>query len=597
MRQLELFKEKPQLNWLIAVFLFILNFLWFQKYHFHTFMGDDLSAYDYFRNYQGTVWHYSFAEVVANKYRPVYNLIQYIFFHFYQLNYELYFYTNIIINFISIMFFFEITKIVSNRNIFLSVIMTILMITCRFSYYNITQVFGLMEALGLFFLLCIIWSLLNYLHFRKAKNFYLAVLFEALIIFTHERYIVLTPVFIIFVIIMFDTKKWVGKIRLIIIASLPLILNFTIKKYLLHSQFFEGTGGTHISINPLQIMEFFVAGILNMTGVNIGAEYLNGINFFNASILIQIFTYLLVLIQIILFLTFIFQNRNAKDNYKFVLFFILLNFSLLLSASITIRQEYRWLYSPYIVWLLILTFVIAKLKFRKVSIIIPLVILALMVNNDYQYRNFMQRVYFMNALKLADSTYNNIIKKYGENLRDYNVYIQKDDSLNWTFLGATFFNVYTNSQNKINYVDDFSKIDFKNQKNLLFKVNHMSSSIEEVTDKYIMNEVDYNINININSNEWSLPDKIYIQKATDGSQLLYKIVPKIKVKNNKLIMYKKDTKTVIKNYSPDVINDRTINLLKSNEFGIYDIDNNRDFIWISVPPNESIDNITLTYSQ
>ena len=62
------------------VFLFILfvfNVLWFSSFKFHTFMGDDLSAWNNFKNYQHSFWHYVFLQTGGEKYRPVFNLLQY----------------------------------------------------------------------------------------------------------------------------------------------------------------------------------------------------------------------------------------------------------------------------------------------------------------------------------------------------------------------------------------------------------------------------------------------------------------------------------------------------------------------------------------
>ncbi|QGQ98470.1 hypothetical protein EHS13_28110 [Paenibacillus psychroresistens] len=83
---------KKYKNPLFLISLFIINFMWFFKMgsHFHVLMGDDLAAWNSFE--QGTSFlSKALLNTDGQKYRPVWNLIQYVLFKLFNSKYQLFF--------------------------------------------------------------------------------------------------------------------------------------------------------------------------------------------------------------------------------------------------------------------------------------------------------------------------------------------------------------------------------------------------------------------------------------------------------------------------------------------------------------------------
>ncbi|MDO5775274.1 MAG: hypothetical protein Q4P22_01460, partial [Eubacteriales bacterium] len=63
----------------------------------------------------------------------------------------------------------------------------------RFAYYQIGQALGLMETMALGFAIAILWLLYRYM--KEGKGYYPALIVYFLLVFTHERYLSLFPLF------------------------------------------------------------------------------------------------------------------------------------------------------------------------------------------------------------------------------------------------------------------------------------------------------------------------------------------------------------------------------------------------------------------
>jgi hypothetical protein len=135
--------------------LFAVNFLWFSTFSFRTIMGDDLGAWSFFTG------HPSFSELFLNgsggKYRPVTNLVQYVLFQAFSGDYRSWVTFNIILNcVVAAVLFLLIRRLAKGDNV-IALLGGLLYVTSRFSYYNILQLNGVMEALSLLFLVLIMY--------------------------------------------------------------------------------------------------------------------------------------------------------------------------------------------------------------------------------------------------------------------------------------------------------------------------------------------------------------------------------------------------------------------------------------------------------
>ncbi|MCD1259523.1 hypothetical protein B5M42_011845 [Paenibacillus athensensis] len=569
-------------NSIAVIILFFVNLSWFVKFKFQTIMGDDLFSLHAIQSGQESLLHYTLFSAPFGKYRPVFNFFQYVTAKIFGTDLQLYIFFNIIVNFIAVVLMFCLLLLLTRKTLY-AFIFALIFVTCRFSYYNVLQIYGLMEAVALIlFLLMLLFCVYIYQN-PKRINLYALLLLQTLLIFTHERYIVTVPFLFLLLMYIYKKKKWYYALWTIT----PVLLNVALKKIVIDITFLQGTGGAAIGFDFLQIVIFVGCGLLNMVGINVGAPYLNGINFPQESLMTQTLSVLISGIYLVLLIALIRQFLKSKleHNKSFVIFGLgmVLMLSLLLAASITIRQEYRWLYAPYAVLLLLTAYVLPRLQLKNVVKYILLLLICIPVfKNDLYVRKFLDRVYFMDALHIADSTYASSIKQYGLNIRFKTIYIQNDPALIWTLQGSTFFQVYAeNPSLKVTYVDDLSAVDLAQTDLLLLKFNTTTRLMEDVTDFYIGSK--HSTPVTIRPEDWAIPDSAYAQITASGEKLFYKIVTNFdKMKDISLV---DQDRNVTYSLSDTAVNNESLSKLEPGKFAFYRIDNQMCLLWISIPNN------------
>jgi len=229
----------------------------------------------------------------------------------------------------------------------------ILFLSSRFAYYQIGQLLGLMETMGIVFAVLMCWCLYRYIN--DAKNdrpFYLAVLFYFLNCFTHERYMVLVPMlfYVLLVKKTKDIRKWL--VPVFTFASVLLIRFLTIGTLSP-----AGTGGTDVAdtVSAGSVLHNFLTEICYVLGINHGPDYLNGLPWSFTPVLFRVLILAADFVMLVFLLQFLFHEAERK-HYGIpgrgllangVLFagFIL---GTLVSSAVTIRVEMRWVYVTYV---------------------------------------------------------------------------------------------------------------------------------------------------------------------------------------------------------------------------------------------------------
>ncbi|PUA39900.1 hypothetical protein C8Z91_07500 [Paenibacillus elgii] len=488
MKNIESFLEERKLliRNAFLLTLFCLNIAWFIKLGFHSLMGDDIGAW---RFYQGKGLLESVFSAGDGKFRPVLNLFQYWLFSVFDVNYQAFFIINILFNFVIVYFLYKIIFQITKLDI-IAFLASAIYITSRFSYYNILQVYGFMEALCLFFLLIMIYYSIKL--YKDFKWYYIHIIcaFNFLIVFTHERYIVLVPALCLLV--FFHPELWKKKIWLLPAIILPTLLNYAVKKWLFSSGFLIGTGGSTINFDIKLVATFVAAGLANMFGFNAGPTYLNGIDIFRVNSFVNISVGIVTIIVLYFFGIVFFKAYKTKNVFFFriSLIFIVLFFSLMLAASITIRQELRWLYAPFIVFIIFFSYVLSKISLNKMKTCLLIIICFFIFSNDYYYKKHIGNVFFVYSQQIADSAYKETIGRYGESLADYKVYIQKHRELNWPLGGSMFFQPYLGSNFKVNYYDNLNEIltnEIENEKFVVYSFDFNNRKLIDVTNQVKLN--------------------------------------------------------------------------------------------------------------
>ncbi len=215
--------------------------------------GDDLST---FIDVSNAKENSSILNLFTNvgKFRPVSAFVSKFIFQTFQKNLTAYYLFNVFIQTLNT-FIFAFCLNFFLRSPLLSVIFSLLYALTRFSFFITSQPLsgGCLEGLALtFFLLSYFFILFTLC--GKGKTYYTflaSILFANLSIYTHERYIVLYPLFFL-VLFFFPTLKTLSikhKSILAITIISSVVINVAIKKLFYSMPFFVGTGGTNISFS------------------------------------------------------------------------------------------------------------------------------------------------------------------------------------------------------------------------------------------------------------------------------------------------------------------------------------------------------------
>lgn len=332
----------------------------------------------------------------------------------------------------------------------------ILYLASRMSSYQIGQVYGLMETMGLWMGIGILYLLYEYLNDtqkRKTYTFWFALALYFGICFVHERYMVLLPLFLWVLVCRRarDWKLWTGTagvffliqgIRLITIGGLSP----------------AGTGGTDVADtwSVGTVIRHGISQVAYLFGINAGPEHLNGQNFQESSlgILMMVAVADLMLLLILVALTArIISGKGQRSCYLCSsLLFIGFIAGCIACSSVTIRVELRWVYVSFAAALLFLSWIYGALtdgmvaRGRWVQAIPYLVMLtvygAMMLPVELHYRSLYPNLYFWPNQSRYNSLAEETWEIYGDEIFGKTIYIIGNDYEMSDFTAETFFKVF-----------------------------------------------------------------------------------------------------------------------------------------------------------
>ena len=432
-------------------------------------MGDDLLLMKIMQKYEQSPLWQIMLEYDSGKYRPVYYFPMFLIFKICGGSYFKYFVINCILQGVILFLIYGITKKIT-KSVVISVFVAIMYITSPFIYYQVFQLLGVMESLCIIFLLLMGLSVLCFLENRSIWSVMATLVLEAAIVFTHERFVVVCPILILIYLLLNGLSKK-ERIIYIVLTTLPVLLNVFVKEVIFSGSFFEGTGGTGIleTFDLPQILQFFAMGLLNILGLNIGPDYLNGYGFTYYSAVQKIAYILFFLTEFAVLFVYLYYNTIKKDikkedrtkELKIFLQAALTIGLLLVSGCITIRLEMRWITAPYVIYCLYLSYLISRIKsIYKVPTIMWMALSAvLLIVGSWQYMKNSGYLYFMRANKIAVESFNATVKEYGENLSDYLLVFKGNNEMQWALdtngKGLSLFDIYMDEAPQYCVVDEW----------------------------------------------------------------------------------------------------------------------------------------------
>ena len=199
-------KGIPLGGYLLAFLLLLGAAYWINRQiHIKALYMDDLYLFSFFR--EQNFFGFSFPIGQAVRFRPVYWAISYIEMALVGADPNRYLHFNIFLNSLLAFFLFFFSLKMTKKRI-LSLSLGLLFLSAHFAYYQIGQAIGILETLALGFALLTLYFLYRQIDCEErafGKMLLFSHLFFFLLIFTHERYVALLPLF--YIPLIFREKK------------------------------------------------------------------------------------------------------------------------------------------------------------------------------------------------------------------------------------------------------------------------------------------------------------------------------------------------------------------------------------------------------
>ena len=191
-------KGIPLGGYLLAFLLLLGAAYWINRQiHIKALYMDDLYLFSFFR--EQNFFEFSFPIGQAVRFRPVYWAISYIEMALVGADPNRYLHFNIFLNSLLAFFLFFFSLKMTKKRI-LSLALGVLFLSAHFAYYQIGQAIGILETLALGYALLTLYFLYRQIDCQErdfGKMLFFSHLFFFLLIFTHERYVALLPLFYI----------------------------------------------------------------------------------------------------------------------------------------------------------------------------------------------------------------------------------------------------------------------------------------------------------------------------------------------------------------------------------------------------------------
>lgn len=434
----------------------MLNVLWFSSFSGGTLMGDDLDLVLQTRTPGGYASSFfaSFTQTAADKFRPVVTVLLSVVTDLFGVDFRAYRVLTLMLQMGNVALVGVVAWRLSRRSWPVALAAMLLVTVSRFNVYFVLQIFGLMEGLALTFLLATVLAVHYSLETGNRRALAAANLCYFLALFTHERFIVLGAFLIVAALV--SPAHFMTTRRRLAWMSIPLgvAASNLLVKSLVGVDFFTGPGGQDVTFGPRQILIFMGRAVLNIFGFNTGPDYLAGRNMHSLGALGAglgiAFVAAVTCVGVLAYRAWSRMRAQGETGVPDAARAWLLGASLigplLLSASITFRQEFRWLYAPYVVLVLGVTWALGRLPARsRLQVLATAAVLLAGLTVDGYYRRHVENTYFFAGLRTADGVRETILDEHRAELASSTIFlVTHGDPVvdGWYLRSGGFFDVY-----------------------------------------------------------------------------------------------------------------------------------------------------------
>ena len=359
--------------------------------------GDDLYLWSFYGCED--FWSFTFPKVTKGNFRPFYWALSYLEFRLIGPHVHWYARFNVLLNVAIawVIYFFSrrlsrLTRTPQGMPIGQAVglLTGMLYVQSHFAAYQIAQVLGLLESLALLLALLTLWGLFDYMEGRGTRAYLRACLCFFLVIFTHERYIALAPLFYLAVLTQYLTERRLcrrfapsrtscaasdeipamnrlGRTVELLLPLLILAVFFGTRVVVAGEAIPVGTAGTKVqdTFSLAEALGFAFSQVAYIFGINAGHAIFCGVSFADSARWVQaliVLSWLCLLLMLVLYVRMAWKRgritpRLIGENLLFICFIALC----IGSSSITIRLETRWVYVSYTAALLYLSYMLGEI--------------------------------------------------------------------------------------------------------------------------------------------------------------------------------------------------------------------------------------------
>ena len=307
---------------------------------------------------------------------------------------------------------------------------------------------AIMEGLGIFTFLMIVAAMLRYGRRPTPSSALILVGLFLVIIHIHERYTLLGAAIACLAVVTFRSSR-VSAIVLVAGEALAVALNFAIKAFWLRSPILVGATSKRLEFDALRTVEFLGSGAANLFGINRGPAYLSAEDVAQSPLWVQIVsitTAILSLVIIVLSARAIWRrgpgSARAQQLAILATSTVLIG-SLLFSASVTFRQEYRWLYPAFLGFLCVLAYCTTIGPPTSWAPAALALLLLLSISRDFYLSRRYDHLAAYRAYKTANDLFD-VLSRVPDIRRKEAVVIygEPPPSAKWAFLDQTFAQFY-----------------------------------------------------------------------------------------------------------------------------------------------------------
>ena len=149
------------------------------------------------------------------------------------------------------------------------------------------------------------------------------------------------------------------------------------------------------------------------------------------------------------------RRGDATGFWRSILFGLALYVPLLLSASVTFRQEARWLYAPFAIVIISMSRVAGEYGRRRLSVTIAALMFVLIsLISAVYYRHYVRNIYYESSFGIANAVLDTIKRRSPSSLTIATHHTEEIQD--WIFHDHEFFDEYGFGNLPVTYVDDLS---------------------------------------------------------------------------------------------------------------------------------------------